>query len=413
MQNSIAKDSAENKKDDWHWQMRARLDSPVKLRAWLKERGLYKQVSPVTLSKLEDWEKKQALWEQHFRFAVSPYYLELVDWSDPGCPILAQFLPSLLEFVQQSLGPGKYKEDSRRGAKSTKAEAINWDPLAEEECMPVRGLSHRYPDRVLWYLSHSCAVYCRFCMRKRKVSQPESAPTRADWEAILSYIRQHTEIKEVILSGGDPLSLEDKHLAYILEKLRCIKHLYSIRIHTRMPVTLPMRIDKALAELFGHFYPITVVTHFNHRKELTAQSKKAIRLLRMSGVDVLNQAVLLRDINDNLKAQEELNLDLLAAGVRPYYLHRCDEIPGLDHFRVPVAKGVSILRKLRGRNPGISLPRYVVDLPGGGGKVPLEPSYLLESEGNFLNDKSDKKNALGKKTYYLQNWAAKLFAIHE
>ena len=270
--------------------------------------------------------------------------------------------------------------------------------------MPVRGLSHRYPDRVLWYLSHSCAVYCRFCMRKRKVSQPESAPTRDDWEAILSYIRQDTGIKEVILSGGDPLSLEDKRIAYILKHLRGIKHLYSIRIHTRMPVTLPMRIDLALAELLGSFFPITVVTHFNHSKELTAQSKKAVRLLRMSGVDVLNQAVLLRGINDDLKAQEELNLNLLAAGVRPYYLHRCDEIPGLDHFRVPVAKGVSILRELRGRNPGISLPRYVVDLPGGGGKVPLEPSYLLESEENFLP---------GKKTYYLRNWAAKLFAIHE
>ena len=382
--------------------MRSRIDSPAKLRAWLQERGLYKQVKPAILSKLEDWEKKQRLWEQHFRFAVSPYYLELVDWTDPACPILTQFLPSSLELAAEAPTNGK-----DRGSSNTNTETLNWDPLAEEKHMPVRGLSHRYPDRVLWYLSHSCAVYCRFCMRKRKVSQAASAPTRSDWEMILDYVRQHTEIKEVILSGGDPLSLEDKHIAYILENLRPIKHLYSIRIHTRMPVSLPMRIDKALAELLGRFYPITIVTHFNHVKELSPQSKKAIRLLRMHGIDVLNQAVLLRGINDSLKAQEELNLNLVAAGVRPYYLHRCDEIPGLDHFRVPVAKGISILRELRGRNPGISLPRYVVDLPGGGGKVPLEPSYLAEA--GHLNETS----LSGKKTYHLQNWAAKPFAIHE
>ena len=386
------------KKEDWRWQMRFRIDSPQKLRSYLKEKNLYGQVSHEIMVKIEEWERKEELWEKNFNFAVSPYYAGLVDWEDPSCPILAQFLPSSLELVQDS-EEVREKKDRR----ASEIEMLNWDPLAEESHMPVRGLTHRYPDRVLWYLSHNCAVYCRFCMRKRKVSQAESAPTRNDWERVFDYIREHEEIKEVILSGGDPLSLDNKHIAYILKNLRPMKHLYSIRIHTRMPVTLPMRIDESLASLLGSFYPITLVTHFNHAKELSPEAKEAVRFLRMNGIDVLNQAVLLKGINDSLERQEELNLALLKAGVRPYYLHRCDEIPGLDHFRAPVAKGISILRALRGSNPGISIPRYVVDLPGGGGKVPLEPSYLMEEEEGLRE----------KKEYHLKNWAGKTFTIRE
>ena len=213
---------------------------------------------------------------------------------------------------------------------------------------------------------------------------------------------QNKQIKEVILSGGDPLSLEDKYIEYLLSRLREIKHLYSIRIHSRMPATLPMRITKALAQVFGRFYPITLVAHFNHERELSPAAQEAVYLLRMQGTDVLNQAVLLRGVNDTVEDQENLNLALLKAGVRPYYLHRCDEVPGTSHLRVPVAKGVDILRGLRGRNPGISLPRYVVDLPGGGGKVPLEPNYLL---GPPLEH--------GSSNYTLQNWAGKKFEIQD
>ena len=221
---------------------------------------------------------------------------------------------------------------------------------------------------------------------------------------------------------GDPLSLEDKHIDYILKKLREIDHLYSIRIHTRMLVTLPMRITASLAKILAKHYPITIVTHFNHPKELENNIEKnyvkqAVRLLRMSGVDVLNQTVLLRGVNDSAKIQEKLNLKLLTSGIRAYYLHRCDEIPGTEHFRVPLEKGIKILKALRGTNPGISLPRYMVDLPGGGGKVPLEVNYLTSNniKGDSIENKSTSANHSKKKNivYSLVNWEGKSFEIHE
>ncbi len=392
--------------DSWHWQLQNRIDSAEKVILWLKENNLFEQISPLILKRIKTWQKLAPSWQISFRFAVSPYYLRFVDWQNADCPILRQILPSPEEFND----------------KIDKSNLDDWDPLAEEKNMPVRGLTHRYPDRVLWYLSHSCALYCRFCMRKRKVSQAESAPSQKEWELILNYIRSHREIKEVILSGGDPLSLEDKHIDYILKKLREIDHLYSIRIHTRMLVTLPMRITASLAKILAKHYPITIVTHFNHPKELENNIEKnyvkqAVRLLRMSGVDVLNQTVLLRGVNDSAKIQEKLNLKLLTSGIRAYYLHRCDEIPGTEHFRVPLEKGIKILKALRGTNPGISLPRYMVDLPGGGGKVPLEVNYLTSNniKGDSIENKSTSANHSKKKNivYSLVNWEGKSFEIHE
>ena len=364
---------------DWRWQMRHQLTTPKELTQWLKDRNLYADLAPTLKKILDTWQKDHGRWQNCFRFAVSPYYLGLADWSDPRCPILRQCLPTEEEFEHKNME--------------------QWDPLAEESHMPLPGLTHRYPDRVLWYLSHHCAVYCRFCMRKRKVSQADSAPLRRDWAAIFSYIREHQQIKEVILSGGDPLSLDDLSLATILKELRQLSHLYSIRIHTRMLVSLPMRITDKLADIFGSFYPITVVTHFNHIKELTFQAKQAIKKLSQKGTCVLNQAVLLRDINDTVQAQEQLNLGLLSAGAKPYYLHRCDQVYGTHHFRVPFTKGIEILEQLRGRNPGIAIPRYVVDLPGGGGKVPIEPQYY--------------QGGPTQRSYRLRNWMGKEFKIHE
>ncbi len=362
----LRKDAAESanpvhSEGDWRyqWSRRARTAAEVlALRPELKER----------------LEGRAAGFQAHeFRFGVTPYYLGLADPADPHCPILKQILPDEKELTD----PVFHRPD----------------PLAEETHMPVRGLTHRYPDRVLWYLSHNCAVYCRFCMRKRKVSRADSGPGRTEWEAALEYINNHTEIKEVILSGGDPLSLSDRRLDETLTRLRRVSHLHSIRIHTRMPVTMPMRITPELAAIFREAYPLTLVTHFNHARELTKAAGECVRLLRMNGVLVLNQAVLMRGINDATAAQEALHLGLIRLGVKPYYLHQCDEVRGVSHFRVPIERGLEIMRELRGRNPGISLPRYVLDLPGGGGKVPLENDYRIgegENANRFRNWKGDE-----------------------
>lgn len=328
--------------DNWQWQWRNRVTDPaVLVRSF--------PASPL----LSDVDTSSSL---PFRFAVTPYYLALADGNDPRCPILGQIVP--------------------RGAEAGDQVFVDPDPLAEEVHMPVPGLTHRYPDRVLWYLSHNCAVYCRFCMRKRKVSQKESAQKGDAYELALAYVAQRPSIKEVILSGGDPLSVADAFLDRTLRRLRDIPHIRSLRIHTRMPVTLPQRFTGDLLQTFADAYPLTLVTHFNHSVELTPEARDVVRRLRMHGVLVLNQAVLLRGINDTLADQEALHLDLVSAGVKPYYLHQCDEVRGVSHFRTSVETGLQIMRGLRGRNPGISLPTYVIDLPGGGGKIPAESAYL-------------------------------------
>jgi lysine 2,3-aminomutase len=295
---------------------------------------------------------------QNFRFKVTTYYLSLANINDPHCPILLQILPN-----EREINDSYFKEK---------------DPLKEEENSPIPGLVHRYPDRVLWYLSHHCAVYCRFCMRKRKVSKPDFSSLRKDILSKIEYIKNHKELKEVILSGGDPLSIDDHYLDFILFQLKNIPHLYSIRIHTRMPVTFPYRITNELCKILEKYYPLTIVTHFNHPVELTDIVYEKIKLLRKSGVLVLNQTVLLNNINDNCLVLEELFLKLIRFGIKPYYLHHCDEVYGTSHFRVPLKKGMEIIKELQGKNPGIILPKYVVDLPEGGGKVPIMPQYIKE-----------------------------------
>lgn len=358
---------------DWRWQLRHQIQSVAELTQTLPAAESY----VAACAPPGGWAALDERLSAAFRFAITPYYLSLARPSMNGegetsdaiasvDPILAQILPHPNE-----LADAGYQRP---------------DPLAEERHSPVRGLTHRYPDRVLWYLSHSCAVYCRYCLRKRKVSRADSAPSRADMDAVFEYVESHSEIKEVILSGGDPLSLSDERLDQILDRLKSVSHLSSIRIHTRMPVTLPMRITDELCDILRRHYPLTVVTHFNHAAELDAAAGSlagsAIRRLRMAGVTVLNQSVLLKDVNATAAAQEELILALLRAGVIPYYLHRCDEVRGVSHYRVPLERGVEILDELRGRNPGIALPRYVVDLPEGGGKIALEPEYLIEKQLN-------------------------------
>ncbi len=318
---------------------------------------------------------------KHFRFQVTPYYLSLANIQNKTCPILLQILPDKREILDSHF--------------------LDLDPLKEEDNSPVPNLIHRYPDRVLWYISHHCAVYCRFCMRKRKVSNPSSNTIHKFYTSIIQYIKKHSTIKEVILSGGDPLSLEDSLIEKILSDLKQINHLYSIRIHTRMITTLPYRITDKLVQIFDKYYPLTIVTHFNHPIEITSIVKEKIKLLKKSGVTVLNQSVLLKNINDSLPVMEKLCLELIKAGIKPYYLHHCDEVYGTSHFRVSMKKGIELMQQLRGRNPGIAIPLFVVDLPGGGGKVPIQPEYLLKFDPE-------------EKIYYFYNYEFKnIYKIYE
>ena len=292
-----------------------------------------------------------------FQFSITPYYLNLIEKNNPHCPIRIQAIPKFGE-LQVNVG-----ETS--------------DPLAEEMHMPVKGVTHRYPDRALWYVSHTCAVYCRFCTRKRKVSKNFETPNKQELMAALEYFQTHTEIKEVILSGGDPLSLGDVTIDYLLGSLKKIEHINQVRIHTRHPVTLPMRITDALCEIFQKHFPIYLVTHFNHPREITTEAKTAVaRLIRKGNVIVLNQSVLLKGVNDSKEVLQELFYGLTKIGVKPYYLHNCDEITGIGHFRVSFAKGLEIFDALRGHMSGISVPSFVQDLTGGGGKILLSPDYF-------------------------------------
>lgn len=344
---------------DWKWQIQNRIKDSSELENYIRISS----------------EEKEALLTcgEVFSFSATPYYLGLADPEDPNCPIRLQVIPR------------KEELDTRAWDRR--------DPLAEESYMPVKGVTHRYPDRALWYLSHVCAVYCRFCTRKRKVSQSAETPGTEDWKDAIHYFREHTEIKEVILSGGDPLNLSDSKLDYLLSELKSIPHINQVRIHTRYPVTLPMRITHELCQVLKKHFPIYLVTHFNHSKELTELVKERIGMLAKEGaVTVLNQAVLLKGINNSVGALTDLFYGLTKIGIKPYYLHHCDEVFGSSHFRVPIEEGVELMKQIRGSISGLSVPLYVVDLTGGGGKVPLPANYLEETKNSsyvFRNYKGD------------------------
>ncbi len=336
---------------NWKWQLQNRITTKEELENFFS----------LSIQEKEIFDKAEKI----FNFAVTPYYVSLANPSDPHCPIRKQIIPQALELIQTS-----YERQ---------------DPLYEENYMPVKGVTHRYPDRALWYLSHVCPVYCRFCTRKRKVGNSFNTPRKEDWKKALEYFQEHKEIKEVILSGGDPLSLSDTSLSYLIGELKRISHINHIRIHTRYPVTLPFRITSELCMIFKENFPIFVVTHFNHPKEITLESKEAIRKLIQEGnAIVLNQNVLLKGINDNAEILKDLFYQLVNIGVKPYYLHQCDEVYGSSGFKVPIQEGIKIMKQLRGFISGICLPNYVVDLTGGGGKVPLPTDYLIKENAESL-----------------------------
>jgi lysine 2,3-aminomutase len=292
-----------------------------------------------------------------YHLSITPYYLSLIRLDDPDDPIARQAIPSPEEYYGREVG-----ED---------------DPLEEEKDMPVPGLTHRYPDRCLMVVTNFCSMYCRHCTRKRIWPFGEAAKTEFELNKMFGYIRRHEEIRDVIVSGGDPLTLPTPRIEFILRGLRRIPHVEIIRIGTRVPVVLPMRIDDELCAVLEKYGPIWVNTQFNHPREITPEAEKACDRLLRTGIPVNNQSVLLKGINDHPEVIRTLNMRLVQAKVRPYYLFQCDMVRGLEHFRTRLSKGIEIMEALRGHTSGLAIPSYVVDVPGGGGKIPLMPNYLL------------------------------------
>lgn len=274
------------------------------------------------------------------------------------------------------------------------------DPLLEENQSPVSGLIHRYPDRVLFLCSNQCSMYCRFCTRKRRVGHPDREISLSQIMKGIDYIKNHKEVRDVIISGGDPLMLSDEKLEFILKQIRAIKHVEIIRIGTRMPCALPQRITKKLCRMLAKYHPLYINTHFNHPQEITKESIKACSMLADAGIALGNQSVLLKGVNDNPKIMKELVQKLLIMRVKPYYLYQADIVKGTRHFRTEISKGLEIIHSLQGFTSGMAVPHYVIDAPGGGGKIPLLPTYLI-------GEKKDRKS--GKTTIVLKNYEGKTY----
>jgi lysine 2,3-aminomutase len=290
--------------------------------------------------------------------AITPHFFNLVDPLDPDCPIRRQVVPRIEETF----------EDADELA----------DPCGEDSHMPVPGLVHRYPDRVLFLVTDRCASYCRYCTRSRVVSGVGEQELHTEFEAAFRYLEEHTEVRDVLLSGGDALLFSDARLEKILRRLRAIPHLEFLRIGSRVPIFLPQRITPALCAMLKKYHPLWMSVHVNHPKELTLEVKEALERLADSGIPLGNQSVLLRGVNDDVETMKVLVQKLLICRVRPYYLYQCDLIKGSAHLRTNVAKGVEIIRGLRGHTTGYAVPQFVIDAPGGGGKVPINPDYVLQ-----------------------------------
>ena len=290
--------------------------------------------------------------------SITPHFFNLIDRDDPDCPIRRQVIPRVEETI-------------------TSPYELS-DPCGEDSNMPVPGLVHRYPDRVLFLVTDRCASYCRYCTRSRVVSGAGDQALETNYEAAFQYLEEHTEIRDVRLSGGDPLLFSDSKLEQILSRLRSIKHIEFLRIGSRIPIFLPQRITPELCRMLQKYHPLFVSVHVNHPRELTSEVKEGLECLANHGIPLGNQSVLLRGVNDNVETMKALTHKLLMCRVRPYYLYQLDLIQGSSHLQVPVAKGLEIIEGLRGHTTGYSIPQYVIDAPGGGGKVPINPDYIIQ-----------------------------------
>ncbi len=340
--------------NDWKWQFRNRITSVEQLARY----------APLSIKRFAEISAVTST----YPLAITPYYLSLMDLNNPQDPVAMQAIPSIEEITVKTTGVE--------------------DPLEEKRDSVVPGLVHRYPDRVLMVLTDICPMLCRHCTRKREWKNGDWVRTPNDIEAMLNYIRQNKNVRDVILSGGDCLTLSTRHLASVIAMLRQINHVEIIRIGTRFPVVLPQRIDSEFCDMLSEYGPIWMNTHFNTVNEITPDSAAAIDRIVRAGVPVNNQSVLMRGINDTVEKQTKLCQGLLKIKVRPYYLFQCDEVQGTDHLRTPIDTGVKIIEGMRGYTSGLAIPNFVVDLPQGGGKVTLQPNYLLartEKEVLFSN----------------------------
>ncbi len=330
---------------DSKWQLRNRVDSLTDLEARLH---------------LTDVERAGALLAGHkLAMSITPHFFNLIDRDDPDCPIRRQVIPRIEE-----------------GWNAPEEVA---DPCGEDSHMPVPGLVHRYPDRVLFLVTDRCASYCRYCTRSRVVSGVGEQQLETQWELAFKYLEQHTEIRDVLLSGGDPLLFSDERLDKILTRLRAIPHLQFIRIGSRIPIFLPQRITPELCAMLKKHHPLFISIHTNHPRELTTEVRDALGRLADAGIPLGNQSVMLRGVNDSVEIQKALVHKLLMCRVKPYYLYQCDLINGSSHLRTSVAEGVAVIEGLRGHTTGYAIPQFVIDGPGGGGKIPINPNYLIDT----------------------------------
>lgn len=351
-QRSVWRDVSPDDWDDWHWQMRHRISSAEEL------------ARVISITPAEQRTIERAL--DRFRFAVTPYYASLIDPEDPGCPIRQQAIPGAGELAI--------------------ADFDIEDPLNEEGDAVAPGLTHRYPDRVLWVVMHECAMLCRHCTRKRKVGERPAPIGEDQVDAGIAYLKAHPEVRDVLFSGGDPFLLSDARLENLLGRLRHeVPTVEIIRFGSRLPVTMPQRITPELVEILARHHPVYVNTHFNVPKEFTSESKAALARMANAGIPLGNQTVLLAGVNDCWALMRKLMHLLTANRVRPYYIYQCDLAEGLEHFRTTVAKGIEIMEHLRGHISGLAVPTFVVDAPGGGGKIPVHPNYVVtQHEHKFV-----------------------------
>ena len=341
---------SEKEWNDWRWQLRHRVTKLEQLQEIL-------QLIPEEIEGIKQSKGRLAL-------AVTPYFVSLMDPNNPSCPIRRQAVPRIEE------------------CHLSKNDMV--DPCGEDKNSPVAGLVHRYPDRVLLLVTDQCATYCRYCTRRRLVGSNERPITQGNFEEVLKYLRTHKKVRDVLLSGGDPLLLENERLEEILSRLRSIPHIEILRIGTRVPVTLPQRITVGLVRMLKKYHPLMISIHFTHPKEITDAVRRACNELADGGIPLGSQTVLLKGVNDKPYIMKKLVHELLKIRVRPYYIYQCDLAMGTGHFRTSVATGIQIIEKLRGHTTGYAIPTYVIDAPGGGGKIPVEPEYVISKEKGKL-----------------------------
>ena len=350
--------------NDWKWQVKNRIET-------YEELSKYFTFEPAEAEGI-----KKAL--AKFRMAITPYYLSLIDPNDPYDPIRRQAIP--------------------QGAECNIAPADLNDPLHEDEDSPAPGLTHRYPDRVLFLITDMCSMYCRHCTRRRFAGQKDDESPSERIEKCLAYIEKTPQVRDVLLSGGDALMVSDAKLEYIIQRLRAIPHVEIVRIGSRTPVVCPQRITPELCDMLKKYHPIWLNTHFNHPNEFTPEAEQALARLANAGIPLGNQTVLLRGVNDCVHVMKKLMHELVRNRVRPYYIYQCDLSMGLEHFRTPVSKGIEIIENLRGHTSGYAVPTFVVDAPGGGGKTPVMPQYVISQSP----DKVILRNIEGVITIYTE-----------